>query len=204
MSRACIALHPLLLELGELRAVVVDAHRVGGYRRGGVRAAAARSVAPQLAAAAADDAGAGRAARLQRRAPQTGHVAWRAGGRPSQSAGDQRRRASALIAPALGHDRRARRARLDRGLRLARRRGAVPRPSRRRRAGSPGGRLSARHRGRDHAGGALRRGCQQRAHATFLKTPTTRPSTRTSRERIGSMVSFSGCRRTWSASGRSA
>ena len=30
--------------------------------------------------------------------------------------------------------------------------------------------------------------------------PTTRPSTRTSRLRIGSISSFSGCRRTWSAS----
>ena len=37
--------------------------------------------------------------------------------------------------------------------------------------------------------GACRTSCQQCAHATFLSTPTTRPSTCTSRERIGSMVS---------------
>ena len=45
---------------------------------------------------------------------------------------------------------------------------------------------------------AARRCARPSAHhyATFLRTPTTRPSTRTSRERIGSIVSFSGCRRT--------
>ena len=40
----------------------------------------------------------------------------------------------------------------------------------------------------------------QGAHEMFLISPTTRPSTRTSRLRIGSMVAFSGWSRTWSAS----
>ncbi len=34
------------------------------------------------------------------------------------------------------------------------------------------------------------------AHEMFLIRPTTRPSTRTSRLQIGSMVTFSGCSRT--------
>ncbi len=34
----------------------------------------------------------------------------------------------------------------------------------------------------------------------LLISPTTLPSTRTSRLRIGSIAAFSGCRRTWSAS----
>jgi hypothetical protein len=33
-------------------------------------------------------------------------------------------------------------------------------------------------------------------HETLLKTPTTRPSRRTSRVRIGFMLLFSGCNRT--------
>src|SRR3954469_2863487 len=37
-------------------------------------------------------------------------------------------------------------------------------------------------------------------HGTLRYRPTTFPSTRTSFERIGSMVVFSGCRRTWSTS----
>jgi hypothetical protein len=40
----------------------------------------------------------------------------------------------------------------------------------------------------------------QRAHEMFLIKPTTFPSTRTSRLRIGSIDVFSGCRRTWSDS----
>jgi hypothetical protein len=39
-------------------------------------------------------------------------------------------------------------------------------------------------------------GQSQGAHEMFLISPTTRPSTRTSRLRIGSMVEFSGWRRT--------
>jgi hypothetical protein len=37
---------------------------------------------------------------------------------------------------------------------------------------------------------------RQRAHERFLINPTTLPSTRTSRLRIGSIELFSGCRRT--------
>ena len=37
---------------------------------------------------------------------------------------------------------------------------------------------------------------RQRAHERFLIKPTTFPSTRTSRLRIGSIELFSGCRRT--------
>ena len=36
----------------------------------------------------------------------------------------------------------------------------------------------------------------ENGHETLLKTPTTRPSTRTSRVRIGFMLLFSGCSRT--------
>ena len=42
--------------------------------------------------------------------------------------------------------------------------------------------------------------CRRRAHETFLKTPTTRPSNSASVVRIGSIASFSGWSRTWSAS----
>src|SRR5204863_89671 len=37
-------------------------------------------------------------------------------------------------------------------------------------------------------------------HVTLLNSPTTLPRTRTSLDRMGSIVSFSGCRRTWSFS----
>ena len=41
---------------------------------------------------------------------------------------------------------------------------------------------------------------RDRAHDTLLQTPTTFPSTATSRVRIGSMVAFSGCSLMWSDS----
>src|SRR5207244_8439831 len=41
---------------------------------------------------------------------------------------------------------------------------------------------------------------RQDAHFKLRNSPTTRPSTRTSLLRIGSIVSFSGCKRTWSLS----
>src|SRR5215212_9383284 len=49
-------------------------------------------------------------------------------------------------------------------------------------------------------GGEQALGECRRRHVTLRSTPTTRPSTRTSFERIGSRASFSGCSRMWSDS----
>src|SRR4051794_303517 len=71
------------------------------------------------------------------------------------------------------------------------------------------GAVSAAGRGTARPGGravveearAIGDGCKGSRHqVTLLNTPTTRPRIRTSLERMGSISSFSGCRRTWSDS----
>ncbi len=68
-------------------------------------------------------------------------------------------------------------------------------------AGPSGPRRAPRRASRSARSPAGRPGARGgRGQPTFRRTPTTLPSTRASRERIGSMSGFSGCSRMWSLS----
>ena len=113
-----------------------------------------------------------------------------------------RRSAAPSCPPQTGQAPRGARRGPPRRRRSARRASRLPRASRPAAARRCGSRRAAASR-------ASRRGDCDRCvegevesggHGTLRNRPTTRPRTRTSCERIGSIVAFSGCRRTWSAS----